>query len=567
MNIKDYFKTLLKYNTDSKGLNQTARIVISEDVKPSSPKKGKSSSTLAETVTSDVKFKDVNSVNQKDFLIKKQMKEGPFKQSEVSDLNDLAEKSTFSVAEKTKKVQIEIDSTMLKVEKDMSDMQEEWMPCINKDELSLLRKSEEMMITVGLDFGTHQTKICIESKGGVELSYTFMKFGYNDNQMYYTLPSIIGIGENGKLYYGYLPMHFEGEIIRYFKQIVFRETSPYGGMTQELAYYYSVWYIAYILFDLEEIYGQNFSIQMGAPTDSSHIKSAKQISTRIIASSYKLVEDVFKNNKKKFLETDIETLKSLTEIVDYSVDIKEEYGLLVFPEAYACLKPLISQKKVETGMNLMIDIGGGTTDISFFTIENNSPQVYEFFSINKGLNFLTCVESRKSLRLDSNIKHASEIDAQRIVSYKKEIENICNNIKSKLIREFRLQTSLNKVRLLNALKNRPIVYCGGGSLFSILRTGYVDFLDIKQISEKEWDIKSITQFNEIKKRNLFSILSTAYGLAISTEHDNIVMKPFKDIFEKIRGYDEIPHKILNNHNSLGSVYGGFDYADDYDAWK
>ena len=66
--------------------------------------------------------------------------------------------------------------------------------------------------------------------------------------------------------------------------------------------------------------------------------------------------------------------------------MKEEYGLLVFPEAYACLNPLISQGKLATGMSLMIDIGGGTTDISFFTIENNKPQVYDFYSINKGLN-------------------------------------------------------------------------------------------------------------------------------------------------------------------------------------
>lgn len=48
------------------------------------------------------------------------------------------------------------------------------------------------------------------------------------------------------------------------------------------------------LFDLEDIFGQNFVIQMGAPTDSSHILIAKQIATRIIASAYKLVEDVLK---------------------------------------------------------------------------------------------------------------------------------------------------------------------------------------------------------------------------------------------------------------------------------
>ena len=32
------------------------------------------------------------------------------------------------------------------------------------------------MITVGLDFGTHQSKLCIESKEGAELCYEFFMF-------------------------------------------------------------------------------------------------------------------------------------------------------------------------------------------------------------------------------------------------------------------------------------------------------------------------------------------------------------------------------------------------------
>lgn len=435
---------------------------------------------------------------------------------------------------------------------------------INKDELSSLCKSGEKMITVGLDFGTHQTKICIESKGGVELNYTFMKFGGYGNKMYYAFPSIVGVGRDKKMKYGFLPKNYDGEIIRYFKQTAFKAASPNKGMTQEQAFYYSIWYISYILFDLEEIFGQNFTIQMGAPTDSGHIRIAKQIATRIIASSYKLVEEVFENNKKKFLDTDIDTLKSLTELVTYSDEIKEEYGLLVFPEAYACLKPMISQKKIATGMNLMIDIGGGTTDISFYTIENDSPQVYDFFSINKGLNYLICAEERDKKIVSSNVKDESEINRERLTLFTQEVKNICLNIQKKLESEFRIQTSLYKSRLFDALKNRPLVYSGGGSTFSSFRIGYAGFVDKKQISEKEWNIKVMSQFDEIKSKRLFPILSTSYGLAISAEHDNIKMKPFRDIFEYMRGameYDE------NNNSSFGAAYGGFNYADDWDALK
>ncbi len=421
------------------------------------------------------------------------------------------------------------------------------------------------MITVGLDFGTHQTKVCIENKEGVELNYTFMKFEDTYHRQFYTLPSIVGVGKDGLLSYGYLPRRYDGRIIRYFKQSTFRPSET--GMTQVNAMYFSTWYLAYILFDLEEMYGQEFTIQMGAPTDSSHVNVVKTIATRIIASAYRLVEDVFTNDKKKFLATPMKELVDLTELVAYSKEIKEEYGLLVFPEAYACLKPLISQGKLATGMSLMIDIGGGTTDISFFTIEDKKPQVYDFYSINKGLNFLTGANENNQTGTVVNVQDASEINQGRRNVYINEVNQVCDSLRTKLQHEFKRQTGLQVHRLLDALKNRPLVYCGGGSTFKSLRVCYGGYQDRKQISHKEWNAKSIKDMDEIIDYELCPILSTAYGLAISTENDNIVMKPFRDIFENIRGLEEEHHHKSSHDPKFGSAYGGFSYADDWDAWK
>lgn len=421
------------------------------------------------------------------------------------------------------------------------------------------------MITVGLDFGTHQTKVCIEHKDGVELNYTFMKFSDIYHRDYYTFPSLIGVGKDGLLSYGYLPRRYDGRIIRYFKQSAFRP-SP-SSMPQVNAMYFSTWYLAYILFDLEDKYGQEFTIQMGAPTDSAHVNQAKVIATRLIASAYRLVEEVFANEKGKFLATPMKELVELTNLIPYSQEIKDEYGLLVFPEAYACLKPLISQGKLANGMSLMIDIGGGTTDISFFTIEGNKPQVYDFYSINKGLNYLTGANESNQTGTEINVQDASQIIQGRRVVYINELNQVCDTLRSKLQKEFRLQTSLSMHRLLDALKNRPLVYCGGGSTFKTLRVSYGGYQDKKQISHKEWNMKSIRDMDEIIDEGLCPILSTAYGLAISTENDNIKMKPFKDIFEGIRGYEEDHHHKTTRNTNFGSAYGGFNYADDWDAWK
>lgn len=421
------------------------------------------------------------------------------------------------------------------------------------------------MITVGLDFGTHQTKVCIEDKEGVELNYTFMKFEDTYHRLFYTLPSIVGVGKDDMLSYGYLPRRYDGRIMRYFKQSTFCPSDT--GMSQINAMYFSSWYLAYILFDLEEMYGQEFTIQMGAPTDSSHVNVAKTIATRIIASAYRLVEDVFANDKQKFLATPMKELVEKTELVAYSKETKEEYGLLVFPEAYACLKPLISQGKLATGMSLMIDIGGGTTDISFFTIEDKKPQVYDFYSINKGLNFLTGANESNQTGTVVNVQDASQINQGRRNVFINEVNHVCDSLRNKLQHEFKRQTGLQVHRLLDALKNRPLVYCGGGSTFKNLRVSYGGYQDRKQISHKEWKMEAIKDIDEIIDYELCPILSTAYGLAISTENDNIIMKPFKDIFEKIRGLEEEHHHKSSHSSKFGSAYGGFSYSDDWDAWK
>lgn len=425
------------------------------------------------------------------------------------------------------------------------------------------------MITVGLDFGTHQTKICVESKDRVELSYTFWQFEDTYHSHYYTLPSIIGVGKDGLITYGFLPTNYEGRIIRYFKQSSFRPSKT--SMQQVNAMYFSTWYIAYILFDLEEKYGQNFSIQMGAPTDSIHVNEAKEIATRILLSAYRLVEDVFANDKQSFLATPMKDLVDKTKLLPYSKEQKDEYGLLVFPEAYACLKPLINQGKLSRGMNLMIDIGGGTTDISFFTIEENKkkilPQVYDFYSINKGLNFLTGANESVQSKTTVIVQDSTEIDQARRSMYINEINQVCGNLFGKLQREFKKQTKLNPQRLLDALKNRPLVYSGGGSVFKCLRVNYGGYKEKKQISHNEWNIKSVVNIDEIISKGLCPVLSTAYGLAISAENDNIKMKAFQDIFENIRGLVEGgQNKTLKKH-SFGSAYGGFSYTDDWDAWK
>ena len=60
-------------------------------------------------------------------------------------------------------------------------------------------------ITVGLDFGTHQTKICIENKSDAKNPiYSFFAFDDMDGNKNVILPSIVQINKDNTLSYGFV---------------------------------------------------------------------------------------------------------------------------------------------------------------------------------------------------------------------------------------------------------------------------------------------------------------------------------------------------------------------------
>ena len=398
-----------------------------------------------------------------------------------------------------------------------------------------------MQRTIGLDFGTHQTKICVEEKDRLETKYSFITFKDNKGNTSYVLPSIIKLDKNERLTYGFID-NGDGIIIRYFKQATFTE-NPAIWKHNVNAEYYTIWYLAYILFQLEDEYGTDFSLNFGIPTDNDRYSFLKKKAISLICSAYRLVEEVY-DSMDDFLNESIVSLMEKTEIVPYSADKKEEYGILVFPEAYACLRPLVSRGRITTGMNLMIDIGGGTTDISFFTMEKEKPtdktekpQIYELISVPMGLNFLTKAEENlDSGKLDSNVDANTSLDWMRQKEYINEITNTCNRLRQKILSLFRKSTKLYEYRVNNALKNRPVIFTGGGSTFATLRREYGDFSDIKHITIREWGAQSFEDMEDIVR--LCPILSTVFGLSISATTDKFKTKPLSDLFIHLKDAEE-----------------------------
>lgn len=431
------------------------------------------------------------------------------------------------------------------------------------------------MITVGLDFGTHQTKVCIEERNEFEVNYSFMKFLDSRGIEQFTLPSVISIQPDGRLRYGYLPQNDKGRVVKYFKQDTFDLQNHH-----KQAFYdsrlFSVWYLTYILFDLEERFGDQFSIQMGAPTDSGHLSKAKEIAVQILSKAYNLVEDLFENNKEEFLNATVDELKSVTEFDDnygngLYLNDKEFYQIRVFPEAYACLYPLVQNNKIFRGMSLMIDIGGGTTDMSMFTIVDGGPKVFDFCSVDKALNYLTFANPGDDYII-FDIEDLSDHFIQRRVSaYKKVIEGKVYDFYKSIVAQFNADTNFSTWRVKEALKNRPLIFTGGGSTYASLICPYGNFDDIQVVSHKVWDTKSVSEIKTIINRNLCPILSTAYGLSISRATDDIQTASLADIFSEISKYEEDTEhpmsKSYKKSKSNRTHFDSYDHGLDYDAYK
>lgn len=460
-------------------------------------------------------------------------------------------------------------------------------------------------IRVGLDFGTHQTKICVQTipdEGHGEPIYEFFQFMDEHGNKQYFLPSLIQINEDNTLSYGFIDSsrekgavakptyepdklgiadfdiaettnmlydkyaikenspkdmavlaemlkirkkkidikkkiqeakakekfdrklesyHRERNVFQYFKQATFAEREWNKKIDSKTL---SIWYISYVIFLLEEVYGQNFSINMGIPADDKTFEQKKHLAVEILLSAYNLVENVYKNEIDKFLNESVVNLLAKTEYKSYSQEAKEEYIINIFPEAYASLVSLTSRGKLSSGMSLTADIGGGTTDISFFTIEKDKPVIYRYWSIPRGLNYI----AEKSGFDYAEGNFVKQADKEIIEKFNRKKMEIVSNLIKDLVRQLTNETSIPVSNLYKTLENRILVYNGGGSTHSFLTGPIREFSDVKLIDSSMW--KEENMLDKAKVSPLCQLLTTAYGLSIGESDEDVKLSMFTSLF-------------------------------------
>ena len=216
---------------------------------------------------------------------------------------------------------------------------------------------------------------------------------------------------------------------------------------------------------------------------------------------------------------------------------------------------MVFLEKLSRGMHLLADIGGGTTDIAFFTItENNLPDIHAVLSIPHGLNYIfeKYIETNNScsiVEIQHLFRETQQGFDEAVSLYHSKLKHKTENMIHRIKSEFKDRQSIHGFdirKLIDALSDRPIVYCGGGSMYDKMRIQLHCFTDIKLIS------KGLLSIPYVKNNNidasLFTILATSYGLSIPLENE-IHLTPIKNVF------DHLPQKVVDNTNDWHNEHG------------
>ena len=429
---------------------------------------------------------------------------------------------------------------------------------------------------IGLDFGTFQTKVCINDVS--KNKFRFLKFK-NTNGFF--LPSTITL-ENDKFIYGKPHKSGSDQFFDYFKIASaedeefnfesftqskqapgYKENYRKRSFTPE---FLACVYLSNILFEIEanlerkkttssslsslfsrfvkKEVEENYrmTLQLGIPTEWSQKKNyARKRKFRSILIIAKLLKNQIVS-KEEFLNTtsgELEILisniyKSISEKTEENiVEMMNQEGISVYPETAAGLTTLTRTGQLPPGCYATLDIGGGSTDISFFRVidENKikylASESYLIASNNVYLNFREYFSKNESIENIQNQFHkAIETDSLTNNHYSS-LQYIEGLLENRMYKLFNQRVRKYKTSRKVEFDNQEIVLYGGGAKLPIINDGHITIYDNgnkdsftitrtkmlkKVVSNFNFNSIKIEDIDEVKEHLV--LLVVALGLSI-----------------------------------------------------
>lgn len=328
-------------------------------------------------------------------------------------------------------------------------------------------------------------------------------------------------------------------VYRYFKIATF--SKRYDWKQKISPKIISAWYLTFVLFHLYEKYEETSPVQMGIPQSISD-KAFSDV-------QIKNAEDVFYQALKlyrhfcslqEFLKAKVDELLELTTFETFEPDYDKDPGLLMLPEAFASLVPITREGKISQGMTLLLDIGGGSTDISLFNVipkrdKEYLPNIAHIISYHHGLNHVFRMYSNDHIGVSIEDARAMfEKYPEKLTPYVQEFEsNIVKLIDTDIYRPLMKaaeECGADVKRFSLDLIKRPVIFTGGGGVYEVFHNKIHTFYEPLSVADDLLSLKSISNKNVTQTE--LSILSVAYGLANSIGREP-VMTPLKELFVHI----------------------------------
>lgn len=303
-----------------------------------------------------------------------------------------------------------------------------------------------------------------------------------------------------------------------------------------------VLYLTHIVLLLKDRFHEQLYMQVGTPSDGTEHDKYVRNKVECLYAAAVILSRHF-NTTADYNAMRYDQLLQLVSIPAQvsTEELDKDYWVSAFPEAFAGLRAVTAMGRLTSGIHIIADIGGGTTDVAVFSVNKEKPNIHKMVSFHKGLNFiLEKVHQETNRPMKELQRHFleepdDEIFSAAITDYIRDLIRNCGNLIMEMTEVFRSGGRQNLIyKFKDALKGDALVYSGGGSMYDELCVPIAYFTEIVNIDKDLLNIQHVV--NRDIPDKLYPILSTSYGLSIPY-FDPIDFTPLERIFDKIQ---EVP---------------------------
>ena len=201
---------------------------------------------------------------------------------------------------------------------------------------------------------------------------------------------------------------------------------------------------------------------------------------------------------------------------------------------------------------IYIDTDDDVDSIAQKTLRQANPESMRVFHLYAGLlNLKDKIRTGRyevtsdltMLNFIRNIRNHNEKPVMLVVPSTRTMDKMAGKLANQLMADstsiaqyLQNETNIPIQNLRDALKDRILVYSGGGSTYDFLTEPIDTFTDVRVMDASIWNEENIKNKKDVS--NLSALLITAYGLSISSSDEEVKLKSYSSLFSHLSREDD-----------------------------